>query len=119
MDEQNITGSEFIMLITAGLLLPWVIAIAVQIRIYIKQGVPKLHWLVSSLVMLFITPILGVVIWSTVPVVTEGWQHIIFRLPSNTVTNFLGFVPVAPMVISALLAAIPVTLWYTNRHGNT
>ena len=118
MDEQHITGSEFIMLIAVGLLLPWVIAVAIQIRIYIKQGVPKLHWLVSSLIMLVVTPILGVIIWSAVPIVTVGWQHIVFRLPSNTITNFLGFVPVAPMVVSVLLAAIPITLWYTKRHGN-
>ncbi|MCU7842199.1 MAG: hypothetical protein KZQ93_00005 [Candidatus Thiodiazotropha sp. (ex Monitilora ramsayi)] len=118
MDEQHITGSEFVMLIASGLLLPWIMAVAIQTRIYIRKGVPKLHWLISSLAMLLITPILGVAIWSGIPLVTVGWQHLIFRLPPNTVTNFLGFVPIAPMVVSTLLASIPITLWYTRRHGN-
>lgn len=116
MDEHYITGPEILILILAGLLLPWIIAVAIQIKIYINKGVPKLHWLISSLIMLFVTPLLGVVIWSAIPIVTVVWQHIVFRVSSNAITNFLGFVPVAPMLFSALLAAIPITLWHIKRH---
>jgi hypothetical protein len=118
MGEQHITGSEFIMLIVAGLLLPLLIVICVQLRIYSNNRVPILHWCFSSLLMLIVTPIFGVFIWSFIPIVTVGWLQFIFWFQSNALTNFLGFVPIAPMLLSVILVSIPVTLWQVSRHGN-
>ena len=117
MDEQSITGSEFLMLIVAGLSIPWIIAIAIQFKIFVRRHVSKKTWLVSSLILLLLSVVLGVVIWSAVPGVTIAWQKVVFSLPDNKVKYFLAFVPIAPMALSVLLLSVPITLWFTRRHA--
>lgn len=114
MDENHIIGSEFILLIVLGALLPWTIAIVIQTRLYLMRGLTKWQAISSAAIMLVLTSVLGVVLWFTVPVLTISWQHIVLRVP-NAFVNALAFIPLGPMTVSALVAAIPVTWLFLRR----
>jgi hypothetical protein len=61
-----------------------------------------------------LTAVLGVVLWVTVPMLTIPWQRVVLSIP-GAIGNFLGFIPVVPMVTSTLIVAIPVTKLFLRR----
>lgn len=118
MDDHYVTGTELIVIIAAGVLLPFLVVSFIQIRLFLKYCVPKLAVVLALLFTFILSVILGIYLWSAFPLLTVSWQHLVLSA-ANPVLNTLAFVPLVPMLFSSVLVAIPVALLALRWRGDT
>jgi hypothetical protein len=102
VSEEYITNAELLMLVTFGMLLPFIGSTAFQLRLYRKISLSKIRIFLAIIITFILTAVLGVVLWSFVPILTLPWQILVFKIPGN-VGNVLALIPLVPMSSSAII----------------